>query len=240
MREFKLLADERCAEALSDFLLDLVRLAEMGRLQRVVPFYENVYHRKRDDGIAPCARYVRVHDGYYGTCALDCRKGGVHGGSEGNVAVFVRLRYLYHGHIDRKCPAAVQLLGLAEEYRNIVGVTCLYAFPYVPAYEKGLVEESAFVFSFGVRGRAFGVQVVDEHMFQFTGIASAAKGVNQDSRGAGHGRKMDMVAGFHNLYGLVGAYILDVEIHCFYIFILLYCQFRFRIRMHPAKVGIFL
>ena len=111
--------DELCA-VLSYGDLHFVRFAEVSRFERLIAFHEYVDHVHRDHRLAPCARDVRVHDCDHCLCAFDRGESRVYRCSERYIAVLVRRTYLDHRHIARKRAATVQLLGLAEEHRNIV------------------------------------------------------------------------------------------------------------------------
>ena len=105
---------------LSDSDFNFVRLTEMRRLERFIAFNKDVDHIHRNHGVTPCARYIRIHycDHCLGT--LDGSQSGINGCTERDIAMFVRRAHLNHRHITAEGSASVELLSLAEEYRNIV------------------------------------------------------------------------------------------------------------------------
>ena len=111
---------DELSTVLSDGDLHFVRFAEVSRFERLVTLHEYVDHVHRDHCLTPCARNVRVHDCDHCLCTFYCGESCVYRCSERHIAVLVRRTYLYHCDIARECTAAVQLLGLAEEYRDIV------------------------------------------------------------------------------------------------------------------------
>ena len=60
--------------------------------------------------------------------------------------MLVRRTYLNHCNVAWKSSAAVKLLGLAKEYRNIVCISCLNSLADISSHEECLVEEYAVVF----------------------------------------------------------------------------------------------
>ena len=59
-------------------------------------------------------------------------------------------------------------------YRNIVRPTFIYIFAHIWAYEKSLIEEDALIALFAVRGRPFGVQMVETEVFYISCIRPSA------------------------------------------------------------------
>ena len=108
--------------------------------------------------------------------------------------MLVRRAYLDHRNVTSESPAAVQLLGLAQEYRDVVGISGLDALADVPAYEESLVEEYSVELRIGVRSRTFRVEMVDADILKLTGFSSSAEGFDKDARRTCHTAQMDMVA----------------------------------------------
>ena len=108
--------------------------------------------------------------------------------------MLVRRTDLYHGHVARQGSAAVELLRFAQKYRNIVRISLLDALADIGPYEETLMEEYAFEFRVSIRSRPLGVEMMDFHVPEFSGFASAAHSVDQDLRGAGHAAQMYVVS----------------------------------------------
>ena len=105
----------------------------------------------------------------------------------------VRRTHLDHCHIAPQCAAAVELLSLAEEYRNVVGISALDAMTYIGPDEESLMEEYPIEFRVGVWGGTFGVQMVYAHIFQFSCLSSAAQCLYQYLRSTRHTAQVDVV-----------------------------------------------
>ena len=174
--------------------LYVVRFAEMCRLERGVPFYEYVDHAHRDHCLSPCARYIRID--YSDNClrTLDGCKCRVHGCSERYIAVLVRWADLDHRHIAWQCTATVEFLGLAQEYRYVVGVSGLHTLAYISAHKETLMEEYSVKFRVCIWSRTLCVKMVDSYVLQFSGSASFAQCVNEDSRSTCNAAQMYMVS----------------------------------------------
>ena len=108
--------------------------------------------------------------------------------------MLVRRTYLDHSHVASECSAAVKLLCLAEEYRDVVRISCLDALADIATHDACLVEEDAAEFRICVWGRSFGVEVVDAYILKFTCLASAAKRLDKNAWSAGNAAQMDVVS----------------------------------------------
>ena len=108
--------------------------------------------------------------------------------------MFVRRAYLYHCNIARKCSATVEFLRLAQEYRDVVGISFLDTFADIGSDEKSLVEKNAFKLRVCIRGWTFGVKMVHFHISNFSGFPSATHCIDQDLRCAGHAAQVHVVA----------------------------------------------
>ena len=126
---------------------------------------------------------------------------------------------LNHGDIAWQGTAAVQPLGFAQENGDIVRITALNAFADICSDEEALMEEYAVVLRIGVRCRTFGVQVMDMHIMQFTGIAAAAERIDENLRCTRNAAEMNVITGFNHLYSFIGRHKIDVSvvIHSFYV-----------------------
>jgi hypothetical protein len=108
--------------------------------------------------------------------------------------VLVRRAYLDHSYVAAKGSATIKFLSLAEEDRDIVGISCLDTLADIGSYEKRLMEEDSVEFRICVWGSSFSVEVVDAYILKFTGLTSAAKCLDKDTWSACHAAQMDMVA----------------------------------------------
>ncbi len=171
-----------------------IRLAEMRRLKRCVAFHEDVYEIHRYHRLSPCPRHIGVHDCYYGLGAFDCRESRIYGGAERNEAVLVRRADLNHCHVAPQCSASVEFLRLAEEYRNIVGISALDSLAYIRSYEKALMKENPVKLRVGIWCGAFCVKVVDADILKFTSFPSFAESVNKQPWCACDTAQMHMVS----------------------------------------------
>ena len=75
------------------------------------------------------------------------------------------------------------------------------------------MEEDSLILGIGVGSGSLGVEVVDPHVPELTGVTSAAEGVDQHLGGCSHTAEMNMVTGLHDLDGLVRAYKMDIFVH---------------------------
>ena len=218
--------DEGCA-MLSDRDLDFVRVAEMSRLERLVSFHEDVDHVHRDHCVTPCARYVRIDYGDDCLCAFYGREGCVYRRSERYISMLVRRAYLDHCDVAAECSASVQLLRLAEEYRDVVRISGLDALAHVSSDEERLVEEDSAEFRICVRRCAFCVEMVDAHILKLSCLTSSAKCLDEETWGACNAAQMNMVARFYDLYGFVSRYESDLFTHNYVIIlpkIVIFCR----------------
>ena len=85
-------------------------------------------------------------------------------------------------------------MGLAQEDRNVVGISGLHSGTSVCPDEKALMKEYAFVFRIGVRGRAFGVEVVYAYIPDFSCIGTPAKCLDEHLWRTGNAAQVDVVA----------------------------------------------
>ena len=104
-------------------------------------------------------------------------------------------------------------LGLAQKDGNVVSISGLNVLAYIASYEERLVEEDSFILGVGVGSCSLGMQMVYPHVPEFTGVASAAKCVNQHPWGCRNAAEVNVVSGFYDLDGLVRAYEMDVFVH---------------------------
>ena len=185
--------DERSA-MLSDRCLHLVRLAEMSRLKRCRILYEDIYHVHRDHGLSPRARDVRIYYRDYGLCAFDGREGSIDRCAQRYESVLVRRAYLDHRDVAAESSASVELLRLAEEYRDVVGIAGLDALAYVRTYEEGLMEENSVVLFVCIWCGSLGVEVMDAYILKFSCVTSSAEGLDKNLRCACNAAEMDVIA----------------------------------------------
>ncbi len=211
--------DQGCA-VLADGRLGLVRLGEVRLHQRSVVLHEIVDLRRVDHGLSEGAGNVLVHHGEHVIGGLHGGQRRVYRGAERYEAVFVGRRYLNHRHVAGNRAAAVQALRLAQENRNVVGVAALRHFADVAAHEERVELEHAFEFLVGIGRRAFGVQVVDVYVLQFTGLAARAHGVDKALGSRSHGTQVYVVARFDNLDGFFGSGKFDLGSHFYFKFVL--------------------
>ena len=108
--------------------------------------------------------------------------------------MLVRRTNLNHGNIAWQGTAAVQPLGFAQENGDIVRITALNALAHICPDEEALMEEYAFVFSIGVRGRTFGVEVVYAYIPDFSCIGTLAKCLDEHLWRTGNAAQVDVVA----------------------------------------------
>ena len=127
--------------------------------------------------------------------------------------MLVRRTYLYHSHIAWKSTASVQLLCLAQEYRDIVGISRLYRLAYVGSDEESLMEEDTVKFRVGIRCRTFCVKMMDTNVLQLSSFTSCAKCIDEYFRCTCDAAEMNVVSGFDHLYGLFGRYVFDFLKH---------------------------
>ncbi len=179
---------------LSNRYFRFIRLAEMRRLKRCVAFNKYVYEVHWYHRLSPCPRHIGVHDGYYGLSAFDCRESRIYGSAERNVAVLVRRADLNHRNVAPQCSASVEFLCLAEEHRNIVGISALDSLAYIRSYEKALMKENPVKLRVGIWCGAFCVKVVDADILKFTSFPSFAESVNKQPWGACDTAQMHMVS----------------------------------------------
>ena len=127
--------------------------------------------------------------------------------------MLVRRTYLDHCDVAAEGSASVELLGLAEEYRNIVGISCLHALAHISSYEESLMEEDAAEFRISIWRRAFGVKVVDAYILKFSCFTSSTEGLDEDAWCACDAAEVDVVAGFYDLDGFVSRNESDLFTH---------------------------
>ena len=118
--------------------------------------------------------------------------------------MLVRRADLNHRHVASEGSAAVELLGLAQEYRNIVCISRLNTLAHIRSDEECLMEEDSVIFRVCIRSCTLGVEVMDAHILKFTSVAPLAKGFDEDSWCTCHTAQMDMVARLDNLDSLLG------------------------------------
>lgn len=94
--------------------------------------------------------------------------------AERYIAVRVGRRNLNHRDVARKHAAAVELLRLAQEDGNVVGVARLRHLTHVPADEKRVELENPFELGSGIGSRALGVQMVYVNVLQLAVAAPLA------------------------------------------------------------------
>ena len=189
---------------LSDRDLDIVRRAEVCRFKRLVAFHEDVYHIERNHSLSPCTRHIRVHHGDDSLGTFDGSQGRVYGCSERYISVLVRRTYLDHRHIAAQGSAAVQLLGFAEEDRNIVCVAGLDALADIGSDKECLMEEDSVILRICVWRWTLGMQMMYADILKFTPVTSGAKSFNQHPWGTCHAAEMHMVARLDDLDSLLG------------------------------------
>ena len=210
--ERRTVLDQRCAVA-PDGGLDLVRLGEVGLLQRGVVLHEKVDLRGMDHGVAERTGHVLVHHG-------DHMLGGLHGGerridrrAERDVAVFVGRRHLDHRHVARHGSAAVETLRFAQEDGNVVRIAALRNFADIAAHEERVELEDPFEFGCGIGSRTLGVEVMDVHIPEFLVGAALAHGLDEALGSRGNRAEVDVVSGLDDLHSLLGGRKLDLVIH---------------------------
>ena len=108
--------------------------------------------------------------------------------------MLVRRTYLNHRNVTPECSAAVEFLRLAEEYRDVVGISGLHALADIGSYKESLVEEDSFEFRVCIRSRSFGMEVVDAYILKFSCLSSLAECVDQYAGSACDAAKMNVVA----------------------------------------------
>ena len=204
--------DQRGA-VLADRRFGLVRGREVSLFERLVVLYEQVDVVNVDERVSERARNVFIDDGDHRTGALDGGQRGVDRSAQRYVAVRVRGRYLNHRHVARQRAAAVQFLGFAEEYRDVVGVARLGHLADVAAYEKRVELENAFELRSRVGSGPFGVQMVHVHVFEFFVASAVAHGVDQALRRAGHAAQVNVIAGFDHFHRFGGRNEFDLFGH---------------------------
>ena len=198
---------------LADFDFGLVRLGEQCLFERNVLLAEHVDFRHVNHRVAECTRNIFVDDGDYRVGALDCRNGRVGGSTERNVAVLVRSGYLHHRHVARKHARTVETLGLAEEYRNVVGVAALGYLADVAAHEERVELEDALELRVGIRRDALGVEVVDMHILELVVACALAHSLDKAFRCGRNGTEMHVVARLDNFDSLFRRRELDLISH---------------------------
>ena len=125
-----------------------------------------------------------VYNSNYCLCTLYGRQCRVYRRTQRNKAMFVWRRNLNHRHIARQCAASVEFLCLAQKDGDVVCISGLYVFPYVPSYKESLVEKYSLIFCICVWSGSLGMKMVDSYILEFPGVSSSAKGVYQDFRSA--------------------------------------------------------
>ena len=185
--------DKSCT-MLSDGDFHIVRLAEVSWFERFVAFHEYVDHIHRNHGLSPCARNVRVYDCDYSLCAFDGCKRSIDRCSERYISVLVRRTNLDHGNVASEGAATVELLCLAEEYRNVVCISGLHSFADIGSDEECLMEEDSVIFRIGIWCRAFCMEMVDAYILKFSGITSSAESLDQYLWSACYAAQMDVVS----------------------------------------------
>jgi hypothetical protein len=124
--------------------------------------------------------------------------------------VLVRGADLDHSYIAGQHTSPVELLGLAEEDGNVIGITCLDVLADIASDEEGLMEEDAFIFRIRIGSGALCVEVVDEDVLEFSRIAAAAKSLDEHLGCAGYAAEVDVVATLDNLHSFIGANEFDI------------------------------
>ena len=185
----------------------------MGLHERGVVLDEEVDLRHRDHGLAERTGNVLVYHGDHVVGALDGGQRGIDRRAERYEAVLVRGRNLDHGHVARYGAATVETLCLAQEDRNVVGISALGHLADVAAHEERVELEDAFELLVGIGGRALGVEVVDVYILQFTGFAALAHGVDQALGSRSYGAQMHVIARLDDLDGLFGGGKFDLCVH---------------------------
>ena len=205
-------ADEFGA-VLADGRFDLVGLGELGLNERGVVLDEDVDLRHGDHGLSEGAGNVLVHDG-------DDAVGALHGGqrsvdrrTERHISVLVGRADLNHGDVAGYGAAAVELLGLAQEDRNVVGITALGYLAHVRTDEEGVELEDALELRIGIGSRTLGVEVVYMDVLQLSGFAALAHGVDQALRSGCYGAQVHVISRLDDLDGLFGRCEFDLRIH---------------------------
>ena len=187
-----------------DGRLHLVGCREVGLFERLVVLDEQVDVVGVDERVAERARHVLVDDGDHGAGAFDGRQRRIDRRTQRHVAVRVRRRHLNHRHVAGQRTAPVELLRLAQEDGDVIGVTGLRHFPHVAAHEERIELENALEFGRRIGRGAFGVQVVDMHVAEFLVASSFAHGVDEALGCAGDAAQMDVVAAFNHLHRFGG------------------------------------
>jgi hypothetical protein len=108
--------------------------------------------------------------------------------------MLVRRTYLDHRDIASECSAAVKLLCLAEEYRDIVRVSGLDTLADVASDKESLMEEDAAELRIGIWSRSFRMEMVDAYILKFSCFTSSAEGFDKDTWSAGNAAEVDMIA----------------------------------------------
>ena len=204
--------DERCAVAAYG-ALQVVRFGEVLLDERRVVLDEEVYLRGVDERIAERPRDMPVHDRDDRVGALHGRQRGVYRGAEGDVAVSVGSRDLYHGHVARQDAVPIEALRLAQEDRYVVGETLLGDVPDIPSHEERVELENPFHFGDGVEGLALGVEVMDMDVLQLPGLAPCRHRTDEYLRYAGDAAQVDVVTGFDDFHRLFGCRESDGMVH---------------------------
>ena len=205
--------DQRGA-VFADRRLDFVGLREMSFLERRVVLHEQVDVVDVNERVAERAGNMFVDHGDHRLRAFDGGQRRVDRRAERYIAVRVGRRNLNHRDVARKHAAAVELLRLAQEDGNVVGVARLRHLTHVPADEKRVELENPFELGSGIGSRALGVQMVYVNVLQLAVAAPLAHGLDQALRSAGHAAQMDVVMAFDCPDGLLGRDEMDRFGHC--------------------------
>lgn len=75
---------------------------------------------------------------------------------------------------------------------EIIGHSALYAAAQVGTYEKALVKEGVGILGAAVRGRTFGMEMMEMDVMEFA--CTLAKRLDEDMGDAGNAGKMDVVS----------------------------------------------
>ena len=198
---------------LTDFNLDFVRLGEDCLFERQILLYEHVDFRHRNHCIAECTRHVFVHAGDNGIGTLYGCDGRIGRSTERNVAVLVRSRNLYHRHVAREYARTIESLCLAEEYRDIVGISALRNLAHVAADEERIELENALEFGVGIRCDTLSVKVMDVYVLEFVVASALAHRLDKAFRRRCNCAQMNVIARFDDLYGLFRRCEFDLICH---------------------------
>lgn len=110
---------------------------------RCVVLHPHIHPVGGDDRVAPCAGNVVVHHSHNGLGTFDGGEGGIHGGTERDVAVPIHRRDLNHSHVAGEYLLSIKCLSLTKEDGNIVGPASLHIFAHIGTHEERLGEEHA-------------------------------------------------------------------------------------------------